>query len=393
MLGGDAYSGTLFNMHVAVMRTPSKFTEADLRRILWAARKENVRVRIDITAEKRMSIFVTPDEDEEPQTASSTSNDWDEVLCDQNHLPYVHEFTDRHGKPRRYFRRKGFKPARLPGQPGTKEFMAAYEAARENGARLEIGKRAASGSVGALVSGYLASAAFKGLASETQRMRRGILEHFREEHGDKKFVDLTRKHVQAMVDAKANTPSAARNFLNVLRALASFAMDCGIRDDDPTFGVKRPKIRTAGLKTWTEEDIAAFENRHPVGTQARLAMALMLYTGQRRSDVCRFGPQNVRNRCIELRQQKTGKLLSIPIHPALQAIIERTPSKQLCFVTTARGKPFGSAASFGNWFTVSAAERQACRGHRSPRFPQGSLSPSRRSGMHRARDHGDHWPR
>ena len=44
----------------------------------------------------------------------------------------------------------------------------------------------------------------------------------------------------------------------------------------PTLGVRLPKIKTTGWRTWTEEDIAAFEAKHPIGTQARLAMALML---------------------------------------------------------------------------------------------------------------------
>ena len=43
-------------------------------------------------------------------------------------LQYVHEFVDRHGKVRRYFRRPGSKSVSLPGLPGTVEFMNAYSA-------------------------------------------------------------------------------------------------------------------------------------------------------------------------------------------------------------------------------------------------------------------------
>jgi hypothetical protein len=35
---------------------------------------------------------------------------------------------------------------------------------------------------------------------------RGILERFREEHGDKRIAAIERKHVQALIDAKASTP-------------------------------------------------------------------------------------------------------------------------------------------------------------------------------------------
>ena len=41
-------------------------------------------------------------------------------------LKYVHVFEDRHGKWWHYFRRAGFKQVRLPGLPGSQEFMEAY---------------------------------------------------------------------------------------------------------------------------------------------------------------------------------------------------------------------------------------------------------------------------
>ncbi len=128
-------------------------------------------------------------------------------------LKYVHGFMDRHGKPHHYFRRAGFKQVRLPGLPGSSEFMEAYQTALDGAARIEIGaNRSAAGSVGALVSAYLNSVGFQNLAPETQRSVRNILERFREENGDKRVTMLQREHVQKMVNNKANTPSAAQQF-------------------------------------------------------------------------------------------------------------------------------------------------------------------------------------
>ena len=42
---------------------------------------------------------------------------------------FVHGFIDRHGKPRFYFRRRGFKQTPLPGLPHSTEFLDAYQAA------------------------------------------------------------------------------------------------------------------------------------------------------------------------------------------------------------------------------------------------------------------------
>jgi hypothetical protein len=209
-------------------------------------------------------------------------------------LPFVNGFVDRHGRVRYYFRRRGHRNVRLPGLPGSPEFMRAYEAAIGNAEPIVIGaSRSRVGTVAAVVGMYLASAAFAGLADETRRTRRNILERFREAHGDKRIAAIERKHVQALIDAKAATPSAARNLLAVIRLLMQFAIDAGIRADDPTIGVTRAKIKGDGYATWAEHHIAAFEVRHPIGTTARLALALLLGTGQRRGDVVRMGRQHV----------------------------------------------------------------------------------------------------
>jgi integrase len=264
-------------------------------------------------------------------------------------LAHVNSIKDRHGRVRYYFRRRGFKNVRLLGLPGSAEFMEAYGAALADAKPAEIGaRRTQPGTVAALVAAYLGSIAFSNLAAETRRSRRGILERFRAEHGDKRVTLLGRQHVERMVAAKAATPSAARNFLNALRVLMHFAIETGIRSDDPTIGVKRVKLRTEGFRTWTEDDIGSFEAAHPIGTRARLALALLLYTGQRRSDVVRMGHQHLRGCDLHIRQQKTGKELTIPVLPELRAVLDATPS-DLTFLTTASGKPF-TPAGFTNWF-------------------------------------------
>ena len=116
--------------------------------------------------------------------------------------------------------------------------------------------RAKAGTVAAIVGKYLASAGFANLADETRRTRRNILERFREQYGDRQIATLRREHMQAMVDAKADTPSAARNLLNMLRVLMQFAIKAKIRPDDPTVGVTRAKIETDGYITWEEHHIA-----------------------------------------------------------------------------------------------------------------------------------------
>jgi hypothetical protein len=66
-------------------------------------------------------------------------------------LEYVHEFVDRHGKARRYFRKPGFKQVPLPGAPGSDEFMTVYQLALAGQSpRVQVGAgRTRPGSVNA----------------------------------------------------------------------------------------------------------------------------------------------------------------------------------------------------------------------------------------------------
>jgi integrase len=264
-------------------------------------------------------------------------------------LEYIHEYHDRHGKLRRYFRKPGFKQIALPGLPGSDEFMTAYQLALAGlSAQKEIGAgRTKPGTVNAAIVGYYSSLAFRSFASGTQKMRRAILERFREAHGDKRIALLPLDFIVRTLSKKS--PFAARNWLKTLRGLLQFAVSEGFRADDPTQAVKLPKAKTAGIHTWTEDQIAQYERRHAIGTRARLALALLLYTAQRRGDVVTMGHQHIRDGAIAVRQQKTGATLEIPIHSELKRALDTTIGKHLTFLVTENGKPF-TAAGFGNWF-------------------------------------------
>ena len=65
---------------------------------------------------------------------------------------FVQSFLDRHGRPRFYLRRRGFKPVALPGLPWSPQFMQAYEQALSAQPHTEIGaRRTVPGSMRALL--------------------------------------------------------------------------------------------------------------------------------------------------------------------------------------------------------------------------------------------------
>jgi integrase len=174
---------------------------------------------------------------------------------------------------------------------------------------------------------------------------------------------LAREHMQKIINEKTATPFAQRNFLNTVRALFQWAVAEGRVPDDPTIGVKRVKAKTTGFKTWSEAHIERFEAAHAVGTKARLAFALLLYTGQRRGDVLKMGPQHVRRGVLTIDQGKTEGSeeahLEIPLHPRLREIIDATSSGHLSFLITSFGKPY-TPNGFGNWFR-ELCDEAGCR--------------------------------
>jgi integrase len=262
---------------------------------------------------------------------------------------FVQGFIDRHGKPRWYFRRPGFKRTSLPGLPWSPEFMAAYEEALA-GQPLQIGSaRTKPGTVRALAVSYFNSPDFRSLRPSSQAIYRGIVDRFCIQYGDNRIANLNREHIVKLMAARAGRPVAANNLRKVLRAMMKHAVEIGLRADDPTRDVRPIRVKSDGFHSWNDDEIARFEKRHPIGSLARLELCLLLYSGQRRSDVARMGAQHIRNGVLHVRQQKTGIELAIPVHPMLAAVIAETPTYHLTFLTNQFGRPF-TAGYFGQWF-------------------------------------------
>jgi integrase len=262
--------------------------------------------------------------------------------------PYVHGWV-QDGRPRFYFRRRGYRQVKLPGLPYSPEFMSAYESALASPQCSPIGAtRTAVGSVAHTVGLYYASRAFEDLAPATRAMRRALLERFRREHGDKRLAMMQPRHVADLLDRLER--HAQRNMLKALRGLMAFAFSTRIIDVNPTDGYRGARVKDrGGFKTWTDDDIAAFEARHPVGSKAHIALALLRFTGQRRGDVVVLGRQHIRGGLLSLRQQKTGAQVTIPVLPELEAVLAASTISGLTFLTTEFGRPF-TAAGFGGWF-------------------------------------------
>lgn len=270
-------------------------------------------------------------------------------------LKHVSEDIDRHGNVRRYVRAPGRAKVRLRGVPGTEEFMREYHAALalDADAAPRQARSMARGSFGYLCRLYYAGATFKALDKSTQSWRRRALDEVCTSHGEKPVAMMQARHVRKLRDEKASAPAVANTRLKALRALFRWAVEAEEIEINPARDVHLIRYPTQGYHSWSLEEVSAFENAHPIGTKARLALALLLYTACRREDVARFGPQHVRDGRVRYTQAKNEHrspvVMDIPVHPDLRMIIDATPSRHLTFLVTEYGKPF-TAAGFGNRF-------------------------------------------
>jgi integrase len=176
------------------------------------------------------------------------------------------------------------------------------------------------------------------------------------------LASLPKEFVVALLDTMK--PTVASNWLTALRHFFQWCEQRKLLRTDPTWGSRFRLPKSGGDHTWTEDEIAAFEAHHAVGTKARLALAVGVLTAQRRSDIVRIGRQHIRDGVLTVRPQKTKNTtavtIAIPVHPELQKIIAATPVGHLTLLTTRTGRTYGATVfseQFRAWCDAAGLAR------------------------------------
>jgi integrase len=286
------------------------------------------------------------------------------VIETRRRYRFVVQDRDRHGNVRTYLRRPGQPKVRLQEALGTDAFDAEYRAALEAPPAPPAKRSAAKpGTLDALIVAYYGSSEFtRQLAPRSQRVRRLILETFRDakgkdglRHGDRAAASLPPAFLERQKDERADTPEAFNSLLKALRACYAAGMRLGQVASNPASGVRYLSASNPdGWHTWTAAEIAQFLERHPIGTKPALALAIMFWLGVRRSDAVQLGPQHVRDgERVEFRPtkgaRKKPRTLRLPYPPELQAALAATAHGRLTWLVTEHGQPY-TADGFGNAF-------------------------------------------
>ena len=89
-------------------------------------------------------------------------------------------------------------------------------------------------------------------------------------------------------DAKSAAPETGNARVKALRRVFAHAIDNDLADRNPAKDVPYIKTGSQGFHSWTIEEVRQYEEHHPKGSKGRLALGLLLFTGQRRADVVRL---------------------------------------------------------------------------------------------------------
>ena len=117
--------------------------------------------------------------------------------------------------------------------------------------------------------------------------------------------------------------------LVIIKTFCKYARLKGVKVHNELDGLKLAKEKTDHIYLSLEE-IDLIENAHidkPHLIHARDWLIVSCFTGQRISDFMRFNKEMIRiekgKSLIEFEQQKTGKLMTIPLHKKVQAILDK----------------------------------------------------------------------
>jgi integrase len=251
-------------------------------------------------------------------------------------LRYVTRRVDRRGRVRWYWQRRGHKLTRLPDDQIERVAVAErLNAAADNIAPADLER----GAIGWVIARYRASDEFKNLAPVTVKYYTRFLRDIEALGPALPFASFTRRAVVDFIESYAK-PHQRRQAAAVLKNLFKLARYHGVVSSDETAGLRLKTSRPRD-RVWSDDEVARWIDAAAVeDPHMATAFLLLQFTAQRPSDVLRMTWPQYSGSAIRLRQQKTGALLDIPVHPVLRAHLDGLSRSGASFtIVSYRGRP------------------------------------------------------
>jgi len=243
---------------------------------------------------------------------------------------------------------------RIPGEPGSAEFLAALAAAKAEAPPHH------KGTLQEIINAYQASPAFTGKAESTRDGYKRRLPAIEAEFGDMPIKALADPRVRGeFLDWRdrlaKRSPREADYHMAILALILAWGLDRGRVPANPAAKPGRLYQPDRTDNIWTDADVAAFLAK--CGHQLRLPFLLALWTGQRRKDVLRMPWGAYDGATIRLAQSKGKRRVVIPVAAELRAALDGAKRRAAVICTTSRG-----TAWTGDGFSASFRKAQEAAG-------------------------------
>jgi integrase len=239
----------------------------------------------------------------------------------------------------------------LPGEPGSPEFMAAYNEA----VAAKVAPRA--GVLQSILQRYQDASEFTDLAERTRRDYAGLIRLIEAKFGDFPLAALSDRRTRGIfLEWRDNLAVTSRRQADyawtVLARVLSWALHRRLIDQNPCEKGGRLYRGSRAEKIWTSDDEALFLARAP--DHLHLPLLLALWTGQRQGDLLRLAWVDYDGTHIRLTQRKSGLRkvrVVIPVGAPLKAALKATPKRSPLILTNLDGKPMDAG-----WLQVLMAQ-------------------------------------
>lgn len=252
-------------------------------------------------------------------------------------LRYVTARRNKDGSSRWYWQRKGHKAKRLPSSLVERVARAyALNVAADGGLIVP------DGSVSWAIAKYRIGDRYGKLKPASLTVYNRWLREFEALWGGLHVSALTRRvciDFRDTVKAGSTRAHAMAVLYNVLETAREYGMV-------EVNNAARPGVEGAPARdvVWSQSQINAVLTASQDEPDFWLAFNLLLYTGQRRGDVCAMAWTQYTGETISLRQEKTGQFVAVPCHADLRAILDAWPRLAVVMCANADGRALNKHA-------------------------------------------------
>ncbi|MDQ0318776.1 integrase [Pararhizobium capsulatum DSM 1112] len=233
--------------------------------------------------------------------------------------------------------------ARLDGDPGSPEFMAAIAKA------LEKARKRDTGTLAGLMREFEETKQWRKLATSTRSEYRRVFKFWEDTYGtcphaaleDKAFRrDVIKWHDQYSEEK----PRESDNRVTILARVLSWAAKDGPLKVNVLDGFERAYQSDRSEMIWLPDHVDAF--MAVASPEMQLALVLALHTGQRQGDILKLPWSAYNGTHIVLRQGKArrgkleGRLIPIKCTSALKATLDGLQKRSPLILTTKTGRAF-----------------------------------------------------